>query len=107
MISDTTSLALPSNVDTIATNSSFQITIHKLNGKNLEWVQSVKLAIDGCGKLGYLTGEAKKLDVKDPTFQAWRSENSLVIAWLLNSMEISVAKPHVLAYGKRGVGFHL
>ncbi|KAK3005837.1 hypothetical protein RJ639_015816 [Escallonia herrerae] len=35
---------------------SFQLTSHKLTGKNyLEWAQSVKLAIDGRGKLGHLT----------------------------------------------------
>ncbi|KAG6503627.1 hypothetical protein ZIOFF_035944 [Zingiber officinale] len=36
---------------------SLQITLHKLNGKNyLEWSQTVRLAIDGKGKLGYLNG---------------------------------------------------
>lgn len=40
------------------TESSLQITIHKLNGKNyLEWSQSVRLVIDGKGKLGCLNGE--------------------------------------------------
>ena len=33
-------------------NSTFQFTVEKLNGKNfLEWAQSVKLVIDGKGKL--------------------------------------------------------
>ena len=76
--------------------TSLQITTHKLNGKNyLEWSQSVKLAIDGRGKLGYLTGEIQKPKETDPTYKAWRSENSLVTAWLLNSMEGPIAKPHL------------
>jgi len=44
-----------------ASHMPFQLTSHRLNGKNyLEWAQSVKLAIDGRGKLGHLTGETKK-----------------------------------------------
>lgn len=38
-------------------HSSVQLIIHKLNGKFfLEWAQSIKLVIDGKGRLGYLTG---------------------------------------------------
>ncbi|XP_022883460.1 tRNA threonylcarbamoyladenosine dehydratase 2, partial [Olea europaea var. sylvestris] len=57
-------------------NTSFQLTVEKLNGKNFrEWTQSIKLVIEGKGKLGYLTGETKK-----PTnailLQKWKLENS-------------------------------
>ena len=45
--------------------------------------------------LGYLIGEVKKLKEGDEGYQIWRSENSLVLAWLLNSMEASIAKPHM------------
>ena len=92
--SESTSTPVVSNLD--HTSNSIQITIHRLNGRNfLEWSQSVKLAIDGRGKLGYLTGETKQPSEKDPGFRTWRSENSLVMAWLLNSMELSIAKPHM------------
>ncbi|KAH0660313.1 hypothetical protein KY290_029809 [Solanum tuberosum] len=71
-----------------ASHMPFQLTSHRLNGENyLEWAQSVKLAINGRGKLGHLTGETKKPEVGDPKMNSWRSENSLVIAWLINSME--------------------
>ena len=74
--------------------SPLQITIHKLNGKNyLEWAQSVRLVIDGKGKLGYLNGEIKPPAADDPKYQQWRSENSVVIAWLINSMEPILGKP--------------
>ncbi|KAL3511534.1 hypothetical protein ACH5RR_024251 [Cinchona calisaya] len=44
-----------------ASHHSFQLTSHKLDARNyLEWTQSVKLTIDGRGKLGHLTGEMKK-----------------------------------------------
>lgn len=46
---------------------SFQLTSHKLHGKNyLKWLQSVKLANDGRDKLGYLTGEVKQPQVGYP-----------------------------------------
>lgn len=61
----------------------------------LEWFQSLKLAIDGRGKLGYLTGEIKKPAAADPNFNTWRSKNSLVTAWLLNSMEASIDNPNL------------
>ncbi|XP_073062852.1 uncharacterized protein [Primulina eburnea] len=78
------------------TSSSIQITVHRFNGQNfLEWSQYVKLAVDGRGKLGYLTGETTIPAETEPTFKTWRSENSLVMAWLLNSMELSIAKPHM------------
>ena len=57
-----------------ADNSSFQLTVEKLNGKNyLEWAQSIKLVIDGKGKLGYLTGETKKPPSTDSSLQKWQS----------------------------------
>ncbi|KAK3027903.1 hypothetical protein RJ639_040280 [Escallonia herrerae] len=70
---------------------SFQLTSHKLTGKNyLEWAQSVKLAIDGRGKLGHLTEDVRQPAAGDPSLSVWRSENSLIIAWLINSMEPTI-----------------
>ncbi|KAH9698541.1 protein kinase domain-containing protein [Citrus sinensis] len=52
--------------------NSLQITIHKLNGKNyFEWSQSVRLVIDGKGKLGYLNGE--ELDLFED--EQWENSN--------------------------------
>ncbi|KAL6323821.1 hypothetical protein AAG906_003442 [Vitis piasezkii] len=87
----------PTNsADHLTANSSLQITVHRLNGKNyLEWSQSVKLGIDGRGKLGYLMGEAQKPVEGDLNFRTWRSKNSLVTAWLLNSMKPFIVKPNM------------
>ena len=61
----------------------------------------VKLVINSWGKLGYLTGDVKKPATNDLTFLTWRSENSIVTAWLLNSMEATIAKPNMfLPIGK-------
>ncbi|RVW73450.1 hypothetical protein CK203_052984 [Vitis vinifera] len=74
-------------------SNSLQLTVNKLNGKNyLERAQTVKLVIDGKGKLGYLTSEVKKPANNDLRLKSWRSENSMVIAWLINLMESSIGK---------------
>ena len=53
----------------ITANASLQITVVRLNASNyLEWAQSVKLVIDGKGKLGYLTEEESHPEAIDPSF---------------------------------------
>ncbi|KAK3035187.1 hypothetical protein RJ639_034575 [Escallonia herrerae] len=75
---------------------SFQLTSHKLTGKNyLEWAQSVKLAIDSGGKLGHLTGDVRQPAAGNPSLSVWQSKNSLIIAWLINSMEPTIGKPYL------------
>jgi hypothetical protein len=67
-----------------------------LNGKNyLGWAQSVKLAIDGRSKLSHLNGEVSKLAADDLNLKTWRSNNSLLIAWLINSIKPTIGKPHL------------
>jgi hypothetical protein len=77
-------------------NSAPYLMATKLNGHNyLEWAQSIKLAIDGRGKIGHLTGEISKPAAGDPNQKKWQSENSPVIAWLINSMEPAIGKHHL------------
>ena len=46
-MTSSTTLSPATSVESYA-NSSLQILVHKLNGKNyLEWSQSVKLVVDG------------------------------------------------------------
>lgn len=76
-------------------NTSFQLTIEKLNGRNFkEWAQSMKLVVDSKGKLGYLTGDTKKTTYSTQ-LQRWKSENFMVIAWLVNSMHPSIGKTYL------------
>lgn len=51
--------------------------------------------IEGKGKLGHLIREITKPVVDDPALRTWRSENSMAIAWLVNSMEPTIGKTHV------------
>ena len=77
-------------------NSSLQITLHKLNGKNfLHWSQSVSLFLCGKGRLSFLTGESTAPSPDDPSFRQWDAENSMVLTWLINSMEIDIGKTYM------------
>ena len=79
-----------------ADSHSLQITLHKLNGKNfLQWSQSVSLFLRGKGRLGYLTGESKAPDQSDPHYQQWDPKNSMVLTWLINSMDINIGKTYM------------
>ena len=70
-----------------------QIIVHKLNGKNfLQWSQSVKLFIQGKGNIGFLTGANKAPKEDDPTFPVWNFENSMVMAWIINSMDSKIGR---------------
>ncbi|OIT22055.1 hypothetical protein A4A49_57188 [Nicotiana attenuata] len=60
-----------------STHMSFQLTSHRLNGKNyLEWAQSVKFAIYGRGKLRHLAEKTKKLEVGDSKMNALIGETN-------------------------------
>lgn len=80
-------------VDVLTAGPGLQLIIQKLNGRNyIEWAQSVKLALDGRGRLGYLTGDIAQPGKTDPSFKKWKSENSLIMSWLINSMEPTIGK---------------
>ncbi|RVW49552.1 hypothetical protein CK203_116525 [Vitis vinifera] len=63
--------------------------------------------VPGCeiGKLEHLTGATKKPPEDDPTFQNWDLEDSIVIAWLINSMELKIGQMYLfLPTAKESVG---
>ncbi|XP_073132836.1 uncharacterized protein [Henckelia pumila] len=77
-------------------STSLQITNHKLNGKNFfQWSRSVQLVIRGKGKFGYLDGSISPPSATDPTYQNWDVPNSMVMAWLINSMEESIGETYL------------
>ena len=78
-------------------NSSLIITSHRLDGKNfLQWSQSVLMVLRGRGNLGYINGDLARPDVADPTYATWELNNSIVMAWLINSMECHISRTYLL-----------
>ena len=43
--------------------------------------------IRGRGKIGYLTRDTKEPTANDANLPAWDAKNSMVMTWLVNSME--------------------
>ena len=87
------------NTDIQITNSnSIQITNIKLNGDNFSrWSQSVRMYIRGRGKIGYITGEVTAPATNDPNYAVWDAENSMIMTWLVNSMDDEIG-PNYLCY---------
>ena len=78
-------------------SSSVQLSLEKLNEKNFrEWAQFVKFIVDDRGKLRYLIGDSKELESTNVmALQRWRSENSLITSWLINSMKPTIGKTYM------------
>ncbi|XP_072071933.1 uncharacterized protein [Arachis hypogaea] len=75
---------------------SVQITTFRLNGSNyLRWSQSVQMYIRGRGKIGYLTGERSQPNITDSQYHVWDTENSMVMTWLVNSMEEDISSNYM------------
>lgn len=67
-------------------SSSSQIAI-KLDGTNYGlWSQVVEMYITGKDKLGYINGDLPQPLPTDPQFRKWKTEDSTVKGWLINSM---------------------
>ncbi|KAI5318724.1 hypothetical protein L3X38_038432 [Prunus dulcis] len=63
----------------------------KLDGTDYAlWSQVVELYISGKDKLGYINGDLPQPPSTAPTFPRWRTENSIVKGWLINSLEQSL-----------------
>ena len=85
---------IPQNTPQIPTQTEYpaaQIGI-KLNGTNYAiWSQIMEMYISGKDKLGFINGDLSPPTPTDPTFRQWRTENSIVKGWIINSME-----PHLI-----------
>ena len=58
---------------------------YRLNGKNyLKWSQLVRTVLKGKGKISHLMGTGPKPG--DPHFESWDEEDSMIMAWLWNSV---------------------
>ena len=80
--------------------SVLPITGHKLNGHNfLQQSQSVMMFICRKGKDNYLTGTAMAPRKEDPKFKVWKSENNMVMSWLINFMNNDIGE-NFMFYGR-------
>lgn len=61
----------------------------------MEWSQSVKLYVQGKGKFGYLSGSTVQPKETDEAYATWEAENSMIMSWLVNSMETSLGRTYL------------
>ncbi|KAK8340198.1 hypothetical protein V6Z12_A08G086200 [Gossypium hirsutum] len=54
------------------------------------------MVIRGRGKLGCINGEIPRPTTVDPTYATWELNNSVVMAWLINSMEGHISRTYLL-----------
>ncbi|XP_073104417.1 uncharacterized protein [Elaeis guineensis] len=73
--------------------NALQVVV-KLDGPTtyLQWERSTRLLVQGRGLEGYLTGTKKKPANNEQDMAQWRMENSVVLAFLLNTMTPNVAR---------------
>lgn len=51
--------------------------------------------IGGKGKIGYLIRDKKAPPKEDPTYATWDAENTMVMAWLVNSMDEDISSNYM------------
>lgn len=88
--SDRTQLDMSNVVPTLSESGIIPITPitgHKLNGHNYnQWSHSVMIFVTGEGKEEYLTGATQPPVQDSANYRTWKTENNMVMSWLLNSM---------------------
>ena len=73
------------------------ITGHKLTGRNfLQWSKSMLIYIRGKDKDEYLTEGITKPAKEVAGYRKWKTENNLVMSWLLNSMNNDISENFLL-----------
>ena len=68
----------------------------KLDGSNYAlWSQVVEMFISWRDKLGYINGDLPQPDPTNPLFRRWRTENTVVKGWLINTMDSSLVSTFI------------
>lgn len=69
-------------------NTSKKLTVVLLNEFNyLPWSRAITIGLGGRSRLGFINGKEKS-----PGSNIWLSKDQMVISWILNSMECSLAE---------------
>lgn len=62
----------------------------------MEWSQSIKSSLRSKGKFKYFTRSSRTPFESDPKYEIWKAENSMVVAWLLHTMQLEISKTYLL-----------
>ncbi|KAL0328067.1 UNVERIFIED_CONTAM: Retrovirus-related Pol polyprotein from transposon RE1 [Sesamum calycinum] len=87
-------------------NSRIQLSDHHgmvmilapLNGNNwLSWSRSVRIALEGRDKLGYIDGTCARPADGSASLRQWRITNSMVRTWILNTLSKDIVNAYLYA----------
>jgi len=71
---------------------------NKLNGMNFQhWSHAVKIALRTKVKLGFIDGTCSKPSLTSPLYDQWIRCDSMVVSWLLNSIDPSLSGAFIYA----------
>lgn len=77
-------------------NPLSRLTSVVLNGNNYQyWARLITLALSGLGKVDYINGEIKpptETEITSSKYQEWQMNDSLVLSWILHSIEPSISE---------------
>ena len=77
-------------------NPSLQISPVKLDATNyLAWLRSCLLSIQATWLQGYINNGKRRPDDINSAVHKWDSENSLIMSWLINSMQPQLARGYL------------
>ncbi|KAL0400627.1 UNVERIFIED_CONTAM: Retrovirus-related Pol polyprotein from transposon RE1 [Sesamum latifolium] len=79
-----------------------------LNGHNwLSWSRSVRIALEGRDKIGFIDGSCVKPDEGSAEFKQWRITDSMVRTWILNTISKDIVNAYLYANSARSLWLEL
>ncbi|RDX63718.1 hypothetical protein CR513_57818, partial [Mucuna pruriens] len=64
-----------------------------LNGENYhQWLRAMKMSLKLKNKLQFVDGTLSKPTSDDPNYMAWNRCNTLVLSWIINSLDPTIAQ---------------
>jgi len=71
---------------------NYSLYSEPLTGKSYaQWKRSCEVALSAKNKMSFVTGDNAKLASNSPLFPVWEQCNSMVISWLLHSVDKDIA----------------
>ncbi|KAL0344222.1 UNVERIFIED_CONTAM: Retrovirus-related Pol polyprotein from transposon RE2 [Sesamum angustifolium] len=79
-----------------------------LNGNNwLSWSRSVRIALEGRDKLGFIDGSCSRPAEGTPQHKQWRITDYIVRTWILNTISKNIVNAHLYASSSRDLWMEL
>ncbi|KAL0451845.1 UNVERIFIED_CONTAM: hypothetical protein Slati_1162600 [Sesamum latifolium] len=89
-------------------NSGMLMITAPFNGNNwLSWSRSVRIALEGHDRLGFIDGSCAKPDEGAADLKQWRITDSMVRTWILNTISKDIVNAYLYAASARSLWLEL